>query len=425
MKKLIFIVIFAFVFSATIFAQSGRKVRPVTPTPTPTPAEDETGISDSVPVKTRMPKTLPNLRGGANSQTPANPNSTTAPSTDTSASSNDDVLHVETTLVAIPVSVTDRSTGAYIPNLQKSDFKIFESGKEQEIAYFGTTEQPFTVVLLLDVSPSTRFKIDEIQQAAITFVNQLKPQDSVIVIDFDERVRVLTEATTDREKISKAIRRTGFGEGTSLYEAVDLTIRKYLDTISGRKAVVLFTDGVDTTSRRATYYSTISEAEETDALFFPVYFNTLMDSGNNGGVMSSPYPPMGRFPSPNGGNFPFPGGGGQRQPRGGSSQDYALGKRYLDDLAAKTGGRLFPADYSGGGLEGAFAGIAEALRSQYSIGYYPSETAQKGLRQQIKVRVNRPNLVVKARDSYVVGTTDAVPKTANNTPAKSPLVSPQ
>ena len=92
------------------------------------------------------------------------------------------------------------------------------------------------MVLLIDVSSSTEYKIEEIQQAAIAFVNQLKPQDNVMVIQFDERVSVLAETTDDREKIYKAIRRTGFGGGTSLYDAVDLSLGKRLEKIEGRKA---------------------------------------------------------------------------------------------------------------------------------------------------------------------------------------------
>ena len=160
---------------------------------------------------------------------------------------DEDTITVETNLVTIPVSVFDRN-GLYIPNLQKSNFKIFENGKEQEIEYLATSDKPFTVILLLDTSPSTEYKIEEIQDAAIAFTNQLKPQDNVMVIEFDADIHVLSEVTNDRQKIYKAIRNADFGGGTSLYDAVDFSLRKRLSKIEGRKAIVLFTDGVDTTS---------------------------------------------------------------------------------------------------------------------------------------------------------------------------------
>ena len=109
----------------------------------------------------------------------------------------DEVIRIETNLVTFPVSVLDRD-GRFISGLQKQDFQIFENGVEQKIDTFGSVEVPFTVVLLLDVSPSTQYKIDEIQNAAITFVNQLRRDDKVIVISFDERVHVLSRATNDR-----------------------------------------------------------------------------------------------------------------------------------------------------------------------------------------------------------------------------------
>lgn len=330
---------------------------------------------------------------------------------------DEEVLKVETNLVTIPVSVFDRN-GRYLPSLQKSDFKIFEDGKEQEVAYFGTSEQPVTVVLVLDTSPSTELKIEQIQDAAVSFINQLKPNDKVMVIEFDANMHVLSELTNDKYKLARAVRKADFGDGTSLYDTVENIITRRLSRIEGRKAVVLFTDGVDTTSSRADYYSTLRVSEESDAPFYTVYYNTYADNsyGGGGGVMTSTLPPI--F----GGRFPFPNGGmGGRSSRGTSARDYAEGKRYLEELTAKSGGRMFSTEtnYS---LEDAFSGIAEELRRQYSIGYYPSEAGQAGQRRQIKVRVNRPSAIVKARDSYIVGDGNSTqpPQQQNNSTANSP-----
>ncbi|MEO8042109.1 MAG: VWA domain-containing protein [Acidobacteriota bacterium] len=293
-------------------------------------------------------------------------------------SDGDEVVKVETNLITIPVSVFDRN-GLYIPNLKKEDFKIFEDGKEQQIEYFGTTEKPFTLILLLDTSPSTEYEIDEIRDAAKAFVDQLKPQDKVMVVAFDGRVHVLTEATGDRPAIYKAIEKADFGNGTALYDAVSFSISKRMSSVSGRKAIVLFTDGVDTQSSKSNYDTTLALAEEADSLIFPIYYNTYEKTRADAGD------PLGM------------------PPPGSTAREYAVGKKYLEELASYTGGRVFRPESTPGGLTAAFEGIAEELRRQYSIGYIPTEDGKPGQRKQIKVRVDRPNLVLRARDSYIVG----------------------
>lgn len=389
----------AVLFGASVIsAQSGRRV---SPTPTPEtqsrPKDDPSEYSESKPRTNRTVRPaerFPGIGLGTNSNSAPAPAATPAAA---DAKDDGETLRIETNLITIPVSVFDRN-GLYVPGLRQNDFKIFSDGVEQEIAYFGTSDKPFTVAIVIDVSPSTAYRIEEIQRAAMAFVNLLEPQDSVIVIEFDHSVSVLTEVTKDREKIYKAIRKADFGDGTSLYNAVDETLRKQLSRIQGRKAVVLFTDGVDTTSRKNSYESTLSYAEETDSLVFPIYYNTYFDNrARSGGT----FPPI------------FGGGGGVF--RGTSSEDYALGRRYLEELADATGGRVFRPEVTPGGLTRAFEGIAEELRRQYNIGFVPSEEGKPGQRKSIKVRVNRPSLILRARDSYVVGTTAGVPAMVDNT----------
>ncbi|MGB9178084.1 MAG: VWA domain-containing protein, partial [Pyrinomonadaceae bacterium] len=138
-----------------------------------------------------------------------------------------DVISVNTSLVTVPVNVMDRD-GKYIPDLERKDFHIFEEGIEQRIAYFATVDKPFTVILVMDTSNSTHFRLEDIQSAAISFVNQLKEEDRVMVISFDDKINVLTEATNDRDALTRAIRRTRTGGGTRLYDAVDFVIKQRL-----------------------------------------------------------------------------------------------------------------------------------------------------------------------------------------------------
>lgn len=362
-KSLIF---FGFAISmiGVAYGQSGRSRTIPSPSPTPIPVVDAAeSYSETKPStrRTRLRDERPIVVAGA--------------------VDDGETLRIETNLITIPVSVYDRN-GLYIPGLSEENFKIFDNGVEQDIEYFATTDQPFTVALVIDVSPSTAYRIEEIRRSAMAFVDLLKPEDRVIVIDFDENVRVRQDATTDRQKISRAIEKADFGNGTALYNAVDEALRKRLGRISGRKAVVLFTDGVDTKSRKNSYDSTLRFAEESDTLIFPIYYNTFMENRQQQGL-----PPI---------------RGGIWSGSGTTAGEYALGRKYLEELAEATGGRIFRPESTPGGLTRAFEGIAEELRRQYNIGYVPKTEGKPGERRQIRVRVDRPNLIVRSRDSYIV-----------------------
>jgi VWFA-related protein len=395
--------------------------------------DQSAGDGDATDGSTRTPRRPPTLRGSvATNDQPAAARATTPGGPEEVG--DDDVISVNTTLVSIPVSVRDRD-GKYIPDLRKEDFRIYEDGAEQQVAYFATVEKPFTVALLIDTSGSTRYRMEEMQDAAISFVDQLRPEDRVLVASFDDQVRVLCEATNDRNALRSAIRSARRGEGTRLYDAVDFVINQRLNQIEGRKAVVLFTDGVDTTSRRANYQSTVREAEEADALIYSVQYDTwsTQNAGNGGGYPGGSYPRGGGYPgggrrggggtiadilgSVLGGGGVVIGGGGRRgggypgggYPGGGATnctgctrEEYERADQYLGDIAQASGARRYRAD-DNRDLSSTFALVAEELRRQYSLGYYPKRTPAAGERRQIKVRVNRPELAVQARDSYVFG----------------------
>jgi VWFA-related protein len=354
--------------------------------------------------QTTTAPTKPPVLGGANypnnrppqtqqEQTPAGPEEV----------DSGDIVRVDTTLVTIPVSVMDRD-GRYVPNLLKDDFRIWEDGVEQDVAFFQSVDKPFSVVLMLDTSPSTQFRLEDIQDAAISFVNQLRPDDKVMVVSFNDNIKILSEFTTDRSKLQRAIERARTDDGTRLYDAVDMVMNQQLSRVQGRKAIVLFTDGVDTTSKRADYQSNVTDAQELDALIYPVQYDTSQDMN------------VGNFPS--GGQIDVWGqilggifgggrrggigrrGGGGYPSRGGGRGDYELGNQYLQELANTSGGREYRADTLQN-MSSAFANVAEELRRQYSIGYYPKRPPQAGQRRQIKVRAKQPNLAVRARDSYI------------------------
>src|SRR6185436_20020505 len=180
------------------------------------------------------------------------------------------------------------------------------------------------------------------------------------------------------------------------YDAVDMIINEYFNRIEGRKAMVLFTDGVDTTSKRASYESTMRDAEELDALIYPVEYDTygLMagstgggnwpggggsrrGGGRNGGIVEDIMTVI--F----GGGINIGGGhgGGGCGGRGTSREEYETGDRYLHDLARVSGARLYNAEQQN--LSFAFQSVAEELRRQYSLGYYPRNKPATGERRSI------------------------------------------
>ena len=383
-------------------------------------AQKQTDIVESTPEEVGPPTLLgvaaaperrqPTLIGKGDTTTPATANTNSGPAPDPGPEEvgEGDVVRVDTNFVTVPVSVMDRD-GRFVPNLRREDFTIFENGIEQPIAHFEPTEKPFTVALLLDTSGSTQFHLWQIKEAAINFAKQLRPQDRVLVVTFSHEVLLLTEVTNDLNVISSVIiENANVGDSTRLYDAVDLVVKERLSKIKGRKAIVLFTDGVDTGSYLATYQTTMRQAEELDALIYPIKYDTtdyaraMQRAGTVTVTTTTSSWPLGSRTSTVTYGVPS----NVNPPPGTTKADYELADRYLKELAQKTGARLYEAN-DPAQLAQAFSRIAEELRRQYSLGYYPHEAAAQGgevpnnERRQIRVKVRQPNLAVRARDSYI------------------------
>lgn len=290
-----------------------------------------------------------------------------------------DIVRVSTSLITVPAEVMDRN-GRYIGNLHKDDFRIFENGVEQELSYFASVEQPFTVALLLDVSGSTQSRLQAIRAAANAFINRLRPTDRLLIISFDGKINVLTEAVSLSELRSKRLRLDAVNDGTVLYDAVDMTLNQKLASIQGRKAIVLLTDGVDGGSKRGSFKHNLRDAEESNTVIYTVQYNTLPELPAR----------LSRIVNPK----------VRAHMQEKMTKEYGVGSNYLRALAEKTGGRLYSADDLSE-VPAAFNAITEELGRQYSLGYYPKNAAQAGETRDIKVRTRLPNLIVRARESYV------------------------
>lgn len=302
---------------------------------------------------------------------------------------DDDVIRVETDLITFPVRVTTKG-GRPVPDIKQSEFRIFEDGEEQEVAFFGTNDAPFTVALLLDMSYSSVFKLEEIQSTAMEFVAQLKPNDKVMIVSFDRKVRVLCEVTDNRKALRYAIEGAKIGSGTSVYDAVSLVLNERFARLPGRKAIVMLSDGVDTTSKINNLKAILGDVDETDTLIYPIQYDTFDDVQQNRRndaeiryddddkpyVVESP------------------------RTKGEREEDYSEAREFLKEIASRTGGRVQRVN-STTNLTAAFARIADELRKTYSLGYYPSSERKPGGRYYIRIRVYRPDLVVRARETYL------------------------
>lgn len=197
-------------------------------------------------------------------------------SSETKEEQDIETIKTDTNLVTVPVVATD-SKGGYVADLTKAELVITEEGVKQNIAFFASVSTPFHVVLMLDTSASTRDDLTPIKRAALAFVQQLQTTDRVKVISFDDQVRDRNDFTSDRKELEAAILQTESGQGTRLYDAIEQALTS-LRTIKGRKAIVLFSDGVDFRSESANFDSTLRNLDEEGIIVYPIRYDTRKET---------------------------------------------------------------------------------------------------------------------------------------------------
>ncbi len=310
-----------------------------------------------------------------NNQTPEAPKPPTLRKPKPDEIDPNEVIRINITLVNSPVLIIGRD-GKFVPNLRREDFQIFEDGVPQEITYFATVEKPFTVALLIDTSRSTILELQDIQSAAVSFVEKMRTNDRVMVISFSSEINILAEPTSDREVLLRAIRASRPGGSSRIYDVVSFVLAERLERLPGRTAVVLFSDGVDNSSREATYESTLQRIERTQTLIYPVQFSTYDHKQKGSEETKAAF-----------------GGSGF------TKQDYIRADTYLHQAAAVSGTGVYPAqDISD--LDKAVAAIVDELHNEYSVGYYPRSPVEPGRERRIEVKTRLPQLKVRSRTSY-------------------------
>lgn len=332
----------------------------------------------------------------------------------------DEPIRLKSDLVTVTAAVSDRN-GRAIRSLKAEDFAVYEDGVRQKISHFAATEEPFVVMLVLDLSGSAQDEVELIKRSSRSFLSELRSDDRVGIIVFDSKVQVLADARSNRESVERAIdglgrtvatdgQRFTSNTGTSFYDALRVASEETgLKESERRKAIVCMSDGVDSTSRvsfrdagpliektgASVYFLELNTEEATLAgllkprtdpgyiqfsqsqvdRFYDQYDQQSMDRFRPREVM----PPLVR-----------------REVNAGL---YEIARHEMRSLAERAGGRVYPVSALTD-LRAVYKQVAADLRAQYLISYYPADQAHDGKWRAIKVEARASAATVRARSGY-------------------------
>lgn len=328
--------------------------------------------------------------------------------------------------VTIPVVIRDKHE-KYITDLTKDDFTLTENGKPQVIHTFSlASNQPVTVGLIIDTSASQRDNVEAIRTASKHFLEQVltNPKDRFFILHFDREVELLQDTTAHRERIQPAldalsaasaeqpVTQPGSEDDASkkyrgpsdvVYDGIYLAANDLMKKEQGRKILVLISDGGDRNSK-VTAVSAIEAAQQSNAAIYSVYLKgeeTSREASNNYPQNGSNRRRTSTWPGgggnwPGGGGGTYPGGGDDRRPRAEAKR--VDSRKTLDQISAKTGGRMYEATKKDN-LDRAYSDLAEELRSQYLLTYTPDHSRDSAF-HQVQLVPKKKDLVVQIADGY-------------------------
>jgi Ca-activated chloride channel homolog len=284
-------------------------------------------------------------------------------------------IHIESSLIAVPVIVSD-SQGRYIPGLSADSFKLFQDGIPEPISLFLSADDPVKIALLLDTSKSATTVLKKIKSAARQFLLHMRPRDMAMIVSFDSDIRILCPFSSDRRELDEGIHKAeSNGSQTKLREAI-FNIQNRFQTISGRKAIVLLTDGDD-------HGSLVSNSELRDSviasgvLIYSVFYNInlreLMRELIGVSLHKEATDPA-------------------------WTERKEKSAQYLQEISELSAGRFYKSDVKE--FDKAFKRISEELHSQYLLGFYPDNSKLDGNLHSLAVQVHAPGAVVRSRRSY-------------------------
>jgi Ca-activated chloride channel family protein len=272
-----------------------------------------------------------------------------------------------TQVVSLFATVVDAQK-RLVPDLQQSDFEVFDNDKPQPLVFFQNETQPITVVVMLDTSGSMTLTLDLLRAAAEQFVLRLLPADKAKVGAFNDKIQIKgSRFINDRDQLVTDIKDLDYGNGTRLWDALAAS-EDELKGIEGRRVILVFTDGDDTESHNASLGKVVDRARAEEVMIYAIglesnYFN------------------------------------GQRMVR--SKPDGGLRK-----IADETGGGYFELSKTAD-LAPTFTRVAQELHSQYVLGFTP--TSLDGKVHKLLVRMKQPGMTARARRSYLASTDKANP----------------
>lgn len=303
-------------------------------------------------------------------------------------------------LISVPVTVSDRE-GHYIAGLKKENFTLYQDGVKQNIAFFGTSSEPLNIALLLDTSGSTENALDKIKDAAKDFIKLLNSNDQCLVATFDSEVKILNSSTSSQQALKISLEKIKSAEigGTLMYRAIEQTVQNSFANATGRKVIILLTDGKDFGSP-VTKDELLNQLEESDVLIYTVFYKTGAGFNNLAAGKQERRNKKSRKKKnepavlPSGPIYVL------------TEEEVKLRERNeeteavdaLKKMSETTAGRFYLSDTPK--LGEVFKKVAAELRQQYRLGFHSKDAANNAAVHDIIVKVDRPDAVVRARGSF-------------------------
>ncbi|MBN1569705.1 MAG: VWA domain-containing protein [Acidobacteria bacterium] len=289
---------------------------------------------------------------------------------------NPQMIRVESALVTVPV-IANNAKGRFLGGLTSDDFKLFEDGIQVPISLFLTSEDPVKIALLIDTSQSTTTVLRSIKKAAEQFLLQMRPQDQALVVGFDTEIRTLCPLTSDPGELKEGIKKArSSGSRTRMRDTIHEIAQKKFRSLTGRKAIILLSDGQDKGSKISAG-DLLNTVAASNTLIYSIFYKVdpreLMEELF--GVES-------------------------RNRRSFLSWEEQEKKAvaYLTQISELSAGRVYTSEVRE--LDLAFKQISEELRSQYLLGFYPDESRLDGSMHALEVRVSAPDAVIRSRRNY-------------------------
>src|SRR5262249_27537602 len=265
-------------------------------------------------------------------------------------------------------------------DLSKEEFIIAEEGKRQDIAGFDIARIPVNVVFLLDASGSVIAELSSLRDAATEFIRRLGPEDKVSIMEFHSKIELIQDWTSKQDDLLHAISwrfRPGpipkRGGNTALYDALALAADNQLAKVEGRKAIIMLTDGDDTSSKLK-YEDALNSIVKSGAVVYVVSKARLFIEEYSHSNLPAKY-------------------------KEAAVREFEHAESIMTDLSTRTGGQIY-SPMKDDEMKDVYARVARELKSQYIITYVPKNEERDGSLRHVKVYLTRPGYAARSRDSY-------------------------